>query len=129
MSAEPRPVASPNPLNRSRAVVHVPLAALALVYVVPLVWLIASSLEPREQVGKVPPEWLPRQYHVAVGGQDIRVTPPERVGEPKLLVRPLAGERRGEDILIDPGKYADGIAKIPMRDGDRLVEREARVQL
>jgi multiple sugar transport system permease protein len=129
MSAEQGQASSPNPLNRSRAIVHLPLATLALVYVMPLVWLISSSLEPREQVGKVPPEWLPRQYHVDVGGQDVKVTPPVRVGEPKVLVRPLAGERRGQDVLVDPGKYDDGVAKISYRDGDRTVEREVRVEL
>lgn len=129
MSAEPVASRSANPLDRSHALVHLPLAALAFVYVVPLIWLVASSLQPREQVGKVPPEWLPRQYHVQIAGQDVRVTPPVRVGAAKLLVRPLAGPRRGEDILVDPAKYDDGVAAVPYPDGDRTIEREVRVQL
>jgi multiple sugar transport system permease protein len=120
---------SPNPLNRSRAIVHLPLACLALLYLTPLVWLCASSLEPREQVGKVPPEWLPRQYHVEIAGQDIRVTPPQRVGRAKVRVRPLFGERRGQDILIDPQNYREGVATIPIADGDRFVERDFVAQL
>lgn len=129
MSAEVTHARSPNPLNTSRAIVHLPLALMALVYVVPLVWLMASSLQPREQVGKVPPEWLPRQYHALIAGQDVRVTPPDAVGAPKVRVRPLAGPRRGEDILIDPNKYSDGVATIPVRDGNRIAETEVRVQL
>ncbi|HEY2406026.1 MAG TPA: carbohydrate ABC transporter permease [Polyangiaceae bacterium] len=67
---------SPNPLQRTHPLVHVPLLILAGIFTLPLLWLIATSFEPREQIGKVPPEWLPRQYYIERQGAPITVTPP-----------------------------------------------------
>ena len=67
---------SSNPLNRSRAIVHLPLLVLGAVFGFPLIWLILTSLQPREQVGKIPPEWLPRQSYIMRGSEKVMVTPP-----------------------------------------------------
>lgn len=69
-------MAHPNPLERSHPSVYVPLVLLAGLFIAPLVWLFMSSLQSREQVGRVPPEWLPRQHFLAVDGVERRVTAP-----------------------------------------------------
>lgn len=76
----------PNPLRRSQRLVHVPLLVLALGFGFPLVWLVSASLQPREQVGAVPPQWLPRRFqltHVDELGrrEQLFVTPPQPLGE------------------------------------------------
>ena len=73
-------MASPNPLQRTTPLVHLPLVVLAVLFLFPMLWLFATSLQPREQVGKVPPELLPRQYYVTFGAERVYVTPPQAVG-------------------------------------------------
>src|ERR1041384_4094583 len=74
-------MASPNPLHRTTRLFHLPLAVLAALFVGPLVWMLATSLQPREQVSKIPPELLPNQYYVTLSGPErVYVTPPQPVG-------------------------------------------------
>lgn len=114
-------MASPNPLTRRYPWVHIPLALLAALFLTPLVWLVLSSLQPREQVGKVPPDWLPRQHTLTLpNGERIPVTPPQRVGSDKLLVRLEAGPMRGQRILVEPDRYRDGAVEREVLVGDRL---------
>lgn len=112
-------MASPNPLQRTTPIVHFPLIALALLFLGPLIWLVATSLQPREQVGKVPPELLPRQYFITVGSERLAVTPPQPVGAAKLLVRLGSGPRRGEELLVDPSQLTDGKLTQRVRVADR----------
>lgn len=112
-------MASPNPLQRTTPIIHVPLIILATLFLGPMVWLFATSLQPREQVGKVPPELMPRQYYVTQGAERVYVTPPQVVGLDKLLVVPSAGPNRGQQLLVDPTSFKDGKLTQPVRVADR----------
>lgn len=112
---------SPNPLQRKHPAVHLPLAVLALLFLLPLAWLFTSSLQSREQIGKVPPEWLPRQYTLTLAtGERVPVTPPEPIGAEKLLVRFSAGPQAGQTVLIEPGAFTDGAVLRDVLKRDRL---------
>jgi multiple sugar transport system permease protein len=114
---------SPNPLNRTNPLIHLPLMLLALLFTVPLLWLLLTSLQPREQVGKIPPEWLPRQSFITVNGERITVTPPAPVGSDKLLVEPTAGPQAGKPLLVEPSDFVGGQLKIPTQIADRTAEQ------
>jgi multiple sugar transport system permease protein len=82
---------------------------LAVLFLIPLLWLACASLQPREQVGKVPPDWLPRQHTLTLpSGERLLVTRPEHVGADKLLVRFEGGPQRGQRALVEPERYRDG---------------------
>ncbi len=115
-------MASPNPLTRTSPVVHVPLIVLAALFTVPLVWLLLTSLQPREQVGKIPPEWLPRQNFVTVAGETVAVTPPASIGSDRLLVVPSAGPALGKQLLVEPGEFVSGQVKVRTQVADRVVD-------
>jgi len=100
---------SPNPLTRTTPFVHLPLIVLSTLFALPLLWLLLTSVQPREQVGKVPPEWLPRQFYIEVGSETVPVTPPLTVGTDKLLVVPSAGPQRGQHLLVAPAAYQNGM--------------------
>jgi multiple sugar transport system permease protein len=121
-------MASPNPLHRTTRFVHLPLLVLAVLFLGPMVWLFASSLQPREQVGKVPPELLPRQHFIVVAGERITVAPPQPVGTPKLLVVPATGARHGQELLVDPAQFQDGklVERVRVADREELQVVEAR---
>jgi len=113
---------SPNPLNRTNPLIHLPLIALALLFTVPLLWLLLTSLQPREQVGKIPPEWLPRQNFIIQNGETITVTPPAPVGSDKLLVEPTAGPERGKQLLVEPSDFLGEQVKLRRQIADRVEE-------
>src|SRR6187402_1540093 len=98
-------MASPNPLTRTNPLIRLPLVILASVFALPLVWLLLTAVQPREQVGKIPPEWLPRQAYIRVGAELVPVAPPLPVGSDKLLVTPENGPKRGRRLLVDPADF------------------------
>jgi multiple sugar transport system permease protein len=117
-------MASPNPLTRTTPLIHLPLVILATVFALPLVWLLLTAVQPREQVGKIPPEWLPRQAFIRVAGETIPVTPPLPVGSDKLLVVPDSGPQAGKSLLVDPTDFRNGQLKIHTHVADRVLENE-----
>ena len=76
---------SANPLRRSKKYLHLPLLLLAFLFGFPILWLVLSSLQPREQIGNA--EWLPRQHYIDGEQGRILVTPPQQAADSKVLVR------------------------------------------
>lgn len=122
-------MANPNPLARTTPIVHLPLIALAVLFLGPLFWLFSTSLQPREQLGKVPPELLPRLYYVERAGSKIYVTPPQVLGVDKLVVRPQSGPDAGKELLINPKQFQVGHVTYPVRVADHEEERTFDAQL
>ena len=112
-----------NPLKRTSRWVHIPLVLLGMVFLFPLVWLTASSLQSREQVGRIPPQWLPRMYYVSIEGEKIPVTPPEMFAEEQLLVTPLEGPDQGRRMLVPPSAYQDGMLAQRIQVADQFEDR------
>jgi multiple sugar transport system permease protein len=110
---------SPNPLTRTSPLLHIPLLALATLFTVPLLWLLSTSLQPREQIGKIPPEWLPRQNYITVAGETVPVTPPAAVGTDHVLVSPTSGPQAGKQLLVEPGDFASGQVRLRVQVADR----------
>ena len=115
-------MASPNPLTRTTPLIHLPLIALAAVFALPLVWLLLTSVHPREQVGRIPPEWLPRKAFIQVAGETVPVTPPMPVGSDKVLVVPSAGPQLGKRLLVEPADFRDGQVQLRSQVADRVVQ-------
>jgi multiple sugar transport system permease protein len=103
-------------------VIHLPLLVLATVFALPLLWLLLTAIQPREQVGKVPPEWLPRRTLLKVGEETVVVTPPVPVGSDKLVVVPTSGPKRGKQLLVEPGDFHDGQVTLRNQVADRALE-------
>jgi len=122
-------MASPNPLQRTTPLVHLPLIMLALVFLVPMIWLFAASLQPREQVGKVPPELFPRQHRIQLGSEKIYVTPPQQVGMNKLLVMPSEGPKRGQELLVDPKDFREEQVRVSVRVSDHFEDQRFPARL
>src|SRR4051794_26386953 len=45
-----------------RLLVHAVLIALSVLFAMPFVWLLSTSLKPNEQLFLIPPEWIPRPF-------------------------------------------------------------------
>ena len=113
---------SPNPLDRHSPLLHLPLIVLSTLFALPLLWLLLTAVQPREQVGKIPPEWLPRKFYLELGTETVPVTPPMPVGSDKLVVVPSAGPKQGQRLLVDPADYRDGLLTLRTQLADRSAE-------
>jgi multiple sugar transport system permease protein len=122
-------MASPNPLQRTTPIIHLPLIILATLFLGPIIWLFATSVMPREQVGKVPPELVPRQFYITVEGEHVNVTPPQPVGADKVLVVPSAGPNRDQKILVDSKALHDGQVTQAVRVAEHTEEQTFPAQL
>lgn len=118
-----------NPLKSSTPAAHVPLLLFAVVFMFPLVWLLTSSLQPREQVGKIPPEWLPRMKYITVDGEQIPVTPPKPVTVDSVLVRPADGPDKGKTVLAEATKFKNGKLAQKIQVADQMVDRQYPAEL
>jgi len=47
------------PFSPSRLITYVALIVLSLIFLIPFVWLVSTSLKPLDQTMKVPPVWIP----------------------------------------------------------------------
>ena len=46
-----------------KAIVYVLLISIGFVLMVPLAWMISTSLKPRSEIFVVPPKWIPSEIH------------------------------------------------------------------
>ena len=85
-----------------RAVLYLTLAGATTVFLMPLVWLVVTSLKPIEQAMSLPPSFVPRAYHAVLEGERrevIRETPLE---SSRVVVRWIQGERAGRVDGLTP---------------------------
>ncbi len=57
-----------------RCIVYGLLLGLSGLFLLPLLWLVSTSLKPIEQTMSLPPTWLPRVYYATIGDQRREVT-------------------------------------------------------
>ncbi len=83
-----------------RLVVYALLVGGSVVFLFPLIWMIATSLKPIEQTMATPPSFLPRRYATVIDGRELEVTRTEQLADgrwrvterspTKAVTRPLA---------------------------------------
>ena len=124
---------SANPLHQSRWYCHLPLVMLSLVFAMPFAWLVSSSLQPREQVGSIPPQWRPRMYYAAIeqNGQSRRipVTKPVKLDTDSVIVVPAEGPDAGKRLLVEKRKFRSGVLTQRVRKADTYEDRQFPARL
>jgi len=110
---EPEPEAAAPALNRrQKRAVHAILLVLAVIFLLPLLWLTLTALKPVEQVMTVPPSFIPKAYFAPINGRLTRViVDSEPVGRPSVLVSAggtgIYGDR-GNEILTEDSEPGSG---------------------
>ncbi len=94
--------------------VYTLLVAGSVVFALPLIWLILTSLKPIEQAMTMPPTWIPRAYYAEIDGKRMEVTRDYRVGETAWHVT----ER--SETNIRKGKLAEAVVE------ESAIESEVR---
>ncbi|MDD2237310.1 MAG: carbohydrate ABC transporter permease [Kiritimatiellae bacterium] len=89
-----------------KTVIYFLLLIGAVIFILPLVWMISTALKPIEQTMSLPPSWLPYRYYADWDGERTAVRLGIFVSEPSVVVRDGAGDLH----IIPSGDYAEGVA-------------------
>ena len=95
-------------------IVYVPIAALAILFTLPLIWLISSSLKPETQVFEFPPRFIPRQIKWANYPDVIDSFPFVTSARNTLAV--VFGVMIGRVLTASMAAYAFARLRFPGRD-------------
>jgi len=99
------------------------LILLGAFFVFPFVWLVSSSLQPREQIMRMPPKWLPSMYYTAIDNERVRVTPPDTVAVASVIVILSEGPDTGQTRLVPQTYFKDGRLRIITQEAHGTKER------
>jgi ABC-type glycerol-3-phosphate transport system permease component len=102
-----------------RISIYVLLVAGSLVFLLPFIWLMVTSLKPIEQTMIMPPTWIPRAYTATVQGQRMEVTKDFVVQKKSVLVMVDDGPQKGQRLLLPEADLdrANGRAKLQLFEG------------
>jgi multiple sugar transport system permease protein len=97
-------------LRAKTGLVYALLVLGSLVFALPFVWMVTTSLKPIEQTMAAPPTWIPHAYRAVIDGQRIEVTREQRIDAPSALVKVQAGAEQGRRLIVPLEAY-DGEQK------------------
>ncbi len=82
--------------------VYLLLLGGSAVFMLPLVWMVATAVKPIDQTMTVPPVWVPYQWYAQVDGQSLAV---DRVGNDPLSPGSVivVAEETGERMIVPEG--------------------------
>lgn len=112
-----------------RLLIYGCLLAGSLVFMLPFLWLLSTSLKPVEQTMTIPPQWLPRMHYAVIDGERVRVVKKRenRIVTPEVIVRIEEGQWAGKKKRLAIERFRDGKALVEERRADviRMVWRKA----
>lgn len=111
--------------GRAHPLLHAPLLLLAVVFSLPFVWLLASSLQPREQIGKPDQGLLPQRWQLlAEDGSAHWVTPPVTVAQDSVLIRVDEGPQSGKSLLLPAAAWREGRVELELTVGGGRIRKD-----
>ncbi|BET68146.1 hypothetical protein ASA1KI_30640 [Opitutales bacterium ASA1] len=90
----------------SRLIVYALLFGGACLFVLPFVWMVATSLKPLHQTLSQPPTWIPRKHEALVAGEWREVVPGDLVTIGSVWVSPAGQDR---PIALPRDDVRDGV--------------------
>ncbi len=111
-------------LARSGAA-HLILAAAGAMFLLPLIWMLCTSLKPSKQTMALPPTWIPRATLVKLDGVETIVEREKKIGEDSVIVLAQGGAEKGKLKLLARSEIVDGKARLKIaRAGREVLEDE-----
>jgi multiple sugar transport system permease protein len=96
-----------NPHTRlGRFVIYALLVGLSLVFAMPFVWLVSTSLKPIDQTMSLPLTFIPRAYYAEIDGQQREVTLDFTVAQPGVVAEISAGPEAGHRVFLSDDQLA-----------------------
>jgi multiple sugar transport system permease protein len=76
----------------SQVIIYFLLIAGALLFSMPLLWMLSTALKPIEQTMSLPPTWLPYRYYAQIEGKEIPVKLRRKIAAPAYLLKTSDGK-------------------------------------
>ncbi len=117
----------------SKLFIYAALLLGAALFLLPIVWMVSTSLKPIEQTMAMPPSFVPYAYYVQADGERIPVKKGELIEEPSTIVRipgdekrRIVAQRQVEDGALEQRTPQGDIRTIPVDiEGEIPATREA----
>ncbi len=102
--------------------IQLALIGCSLVFAIPFIWVVVTSLKPVEQTMTIPPNWIPKTYYVQVEGKKLEVKKGIVTREPGAIVVVKDGPRKGERLFILDSQLKEGKAFLQVQIADNVFE-------
>ena len=101
---------------------YLALTACSVVFALPLVWVLVTSLKPVEQTMTIPPTWVPKTYYIQVAGKQIEVKKGVVTQEAGVIAVVKDGPKKGERLFVPDSQLKDDKALVQVQVADRIEE-------
>lgn len=108
MSRPPRPRSVRPAVGRT--VLYLTLVGVMLIFLMPFIWLLVTSLKPVEQAMSLPPSFVPRAHYATIEGQRREVIREYELAAPGAVVAWTAGPRQGRREALPLAAAATAVA-------------------
>ncbi len=102
--------------------IQLALIGCSIVFAIPFIWVLVTSLKPVEQTMTVPPSWIPKTYYVQVEGKKLEVKKGIVTREPGAIVVVKDGPRKGERLFVLDSQLKGDKAFLQVQIADRVFE-------
>lgn len=109
--------------------IHLALMACAVMFTIPFIWVMVTSLKPVEQTMTIPPAWIPRTYYVRIKEKRMEVKKGLITQEPGAIVIVKDGLRKGERLFVPRPQLKEGQALLQVQVADRIFEEYYDVEV
>ncbi|MBA3845627.1 MAG: carbohydrate ABC transporter permease [Planctomycetes bacterium] len=94
-----------------RGAMQLILAAAGSLFLLPLIWMLATSLKPLDQTMSLPPTWIPRATMATLDGERVVAVKRRLIDQPSVLVIQRGGVDIDSRKLLPESVIADGKAR------------------
>ena len=101
-------------------VTYLALTACSIVFALPFVWVMVTSLKPVEQTMTIPPTWIPKTYYIQVAGKQLEVKKGVVTQEAGAIAVVKDGPKKGERVFVPDSQLKDGKALLQVQVADRI---------
>ena len=108
---------------------YLALTACSVVFALPLVWVLVTSLKPVEQTMTIPPTWVPKTYYIQVAGKQIEVKKGVVTQEAGVIAVVKDGPKKGERLFVPDSQLKDDKALVQVQVADRIEENYYAVDI
>ena len=107
-------------INYNKLFIHLALIGCAIVFVLPFLWILVTSLKPVEQTMTMPPTWIPKTYYVEVSGEKLEVKKGITTTESGAIIIVDDGPEKGERLYITNASLKDDKALLQVQVADKV---------
>ena len=109
--------------------IHLMLICGSVIFAIPLMWVLVTSLKPVEQTMTVPPTWIPKTYYVQVDGKPLEVKKGIITQESGAIVIVKDGPRKGERMYVPRSQFKRDKVLLQVQVADRVFEDYYEVEI